>query len=212
MADNGAITLYEYRNYDYFPVIDFNLYVKNHMVREIGRLETDLKNHIAFIDNQVDIAISNLKDKLYGEMGGISGVFPYIDQVKNMGDGHKNIIKHRYQQKIDKISDIYITRNNLILRLFVKSKDYENGKNEAISIDKLFPKTGRKPDNQRIKETKKACTCVEKLNKGLLLKKKKPEVRELVKNEMNGIEPHLQTFNDWYRDCEYTRGAGNPHK
>ena len=118
-------------------------------------------------------------------------------------------MRHKYERKLQLLDDTEDHERYVLKNLFVKSEDFKN----LMAVKNIKPKKsgGRSKDIERIEKTIQACKTVEILYRDMLSTTKKPTVKSWVQNEMGGIKPHNQTFNDWFRECEFTRGAGNPN-
>ena len=207
---NGEIPIYEYKKskLDYLPVNDFASFVNDYVIFEKKRTEDGFKEALAFIDSEIDKGVDKLYTH-YGDLGGIAGTYQYINQLEGAREGEKKKLRHKYERKLQLLEDVEDNERYVLKNLFVKYLDFTT----FMSAKNIKPKKsgGRNKDTERIEKTKQACSRVQDLYRDMLPTTKKPIVKRWVQNEMGGIEPHNQTFNDWFRECEFTRGAGNPN-
>lgn len=207
---NGEIPVYQYMKskLDYLPVNYFTSFVNDYVIFEKRRSEKAFKEATAFIDREIDKGVGKIHAH-YGELGGIAGTCQYISQLEEAREGEKEKLRHKYERKLQLLEDVEDNERYVLKNLFVKSEDFKN----IITAKNIKPKKsgGRNKDTERIEKTIQACKTVEKLYRNMLSTTDKPIVKNWVQNEMDGIKPHNQTFNDWFRECEFTRGAGNPN-
>lgn len=207
---NGEIPVYQYMKskLDYLPVNDFASFVNDYVIFEKKRTEDGFKKELAFIDSEIDKGVGKIHAH-YGDLGGISGACQYMSQLKEIRYGAKERLRNKYERKLQLLGDIENNERYVLKNLFVKSEDFKN----IMTAKNIKPKKsgGRNKDTERIEKTIQACKTVETLYRNILSTTDKPIVKNWVQNEMDGIKPHNQTFNDWFRECEFTRGAGNPN-
>lgn len=207
---NGDIPVYQYMKskLDYFPVNDFTSFMNNYVIFEKKRTEDGFKDALAFIDSEIDKEVDKLHAH-YGDLGGIAGAYQYISQLEEAREGEKEKLQHKYERKLQLLEDNEDNERYVLKNLFVKFSDFTT----FMSEKNIKPKKsgGRNKDTERIEKTMQACKTVEKLYRDMLLTTDKPIIKNWVQNEMDGIKPHNQTFNEWFRKCEFTRGAGNPN-
>lgn len=226
LANNGKLAVYFYskKKFEYFLIPDFNnrfgLYTTSEIERETKRLEHEKIKQLQFIDNEVSKAEEGI-NKYRCELGGIAGIHCYLDEVRRIGKGRKEIIINQYEQKINDVKNIEITKKRLFRDFFIKYSDYE----DIYHKPQTTSKGGRKKDTVRIKETNDACDNVEKLYFSEKTKEQplgKNNLKEYATWELNKTNKskilkklHTETFQKRYSEWVkqgYARGQGNPHE
>lgn len=199
IVKSGKLALYAMtRPFEYEAIASFDCYVDDWIARERERIEREYNHRQIHYPNERYELIRSLQASI-GRYGG--------EQRNFRVRGQTEIAKDRYKNKLECLADREGVARGLAAGLFVKTSDYETIANSGKS-----PRHGKREDTEiRIKETLEACQFVEKKYGPLLLNKSKKDVFNLVKAEMNYMEPYRQTFNDWYTACPFTRKAGNPN-
>lgn len=197
----GTLALYEWLAFDYVKIDSFESYIDSYIAKERERIEKRYIHNITNIqlpNERISYAMAILSNRYNG--------WKYDREVRYLGASE--IAEQRHNKDIKALDDRERVAKYLAWYLYVKSSDYENVANNANAPSKM----GRRKDTSRIKKTQDACQMVEREYGCTLANKSKQDVSNLVKAEMGYTEPHIQTFNDWYRNCAHTREAGNPHK
>lgn len=198
-AKNGKLVLYYMpRDYEYEHIGNFDCFVDDWIARERDKITKQYNcRQIYYPDER-----SELTRSLQASMGRYGG-----EQRNFRVKGQDAIAVDRYKRALSNLEDRDGVARYLIKRLFVKVSEYENMTNSG----KLPRKNKNQDTGIRIKKTLEACRFVEMKYGPILLNKSKCEVLNLVREEMDYKEPHRETFNKWFRDCPFTRGAGNPN-
>lgn len=200
LVKSGKLALYTMpRPYEYEEITSFDCFVDDYIARKRDRLE---RQYIANISNirfpdertiRARAILDSIGERWQGQRA--------VRQI-----GVDEIISQKHKQALQSLADRERVARELAIGLYVKSSDYENVANSDNS-----PRKKRDAPEIRIKETQEACQFVEKKYGPLLLNKSKADVLNLVKAEMGYKQPHMETFNEWYTHCPYTRKAGNPN-
>lgn len=200
LAKSGKLALYTMpRPYEYEIIGSFDCFVDDYIARKRDRLE---RQYIANISNirfpdertiRARAILDSIGERWQGQRA--------VRQI-----GVDEIISQKHKQALQSLADRERVARRLAIGLYVKSSDYENVANSGNS-----PRKKRDAPEIRIKETQEACQFVEMKYGPLLLNKSKTDVLNLVKAEMGYKQPHMETFNEWYTNCPYTRKAGNPN-
>lgn len=200
LVKSGKLLLYAMpRAYEYEAITNFDCYLDDYITRKRERLERQYVANIAnihFPSERIARARAigdSIRERWQGQR--------VVRQI-----GVDEIISQKHKKALQSLADREGVARGLAMGLYVKSCDYENVANSDNS-----PRKKREAPEIRIKETQEACQFVEKKYGPLLLNKSKADVLNLVKAEMGYKQPHMETFNEWYTNCPYTRKAGNPN-
>lgn len=198
----GRLKIYLKNGFDY-DAIGFDSCINNF-----------ISNTFTEFENKINLASNNYY-KLKLEYSRYERFEPYCFErvdysgIKNaLERAKKDMNWHRSQKNIFE-NELNTNRTTYekkaILGVYVKREEIE-----TLSDNRHSRPRGRGKDNERIEITMQGCRDVFNLYRDTLKTKTKEEVKNLVKDEI-GQTPHTATFNELYRDCEFTRSAGNPH-